>query len=83
MSADGGRREEEKGGKKKEKEEQHRGRVVEEDSAGGEGESKDSCADNYTLTFVWKRGVSKDEKSSRNAAGVIDKRLLRSYLVVI
>lgn len=44
------------------KEEQRRGRVGEEDRAGGEGESEDSCADNHTLlTFLLAREVSKDE----------------------
>lgn len=61
VSADGGRREEEKGARKR-KEEQRRGIVGEEDRAGGEGESQDSCADNHKLfTFVWAREVSKDE----------------------
>lgn len=56
VSADGGRRDEEKGVKKR-KEEQRRGIVGEEDRAGGEGESQDSCADNHPLlTFVWTQG---------------------------
>lgn len=46
----------------KRKEEQRRGIVGEEDGAGGEGESQDSCADNHKLfTFVWAQEVSKDE----------------------
>lgn len=38
---------------KKEKEEQRRGRVVEEDRAGGEGESEDSCADKPTFLTLF------------------------------
>lgn len=44
-----GRRE---GRKKKEKEETYRGRVVEEDRAGGQGESEDNCADGQPLRLV-------------------------------
>lgn len=65
-----GRKRTEKGGARERIE---GGRVVEEDRAGGEGESKDSCADNHpVLTFVWAREVSKDNSSYRATVGVID-----------
>ena len=81
MLADGGRREEEEIQNRRSK---GRGRVGEEDRAGGEGESEDSCADYRTLlTFLWAREVSKDERNYRNAVGVIDLTLFSRYLPVV